>query len=396
MKSYKPFENKATPTSTTTTTFRHSHTMASTWTTAQGSGAKHYSKMPRSKQSSWRSSPGHKVKKTQKRDLSSQLYFLVKKMYADKSAWDFVNWVGNVTVPMTNWECIDGIWFYYAPDGEVTVFPETTPAKDERPMEPQHIPIVYAVHELARNDSKDSQEAFKRLEDKLRERDEKFPWTAVINTINGKQGYSPLCRALWHGNYNIESTLLSMGADVGFENSHGEGLDGALNHGRQTAAELQATKRQMWALDRQSQRSTEEEHLLRRLRDADRKGYPMEGIEIQECDLLAVSDKYDRCETQLRNRQEALRREKARQQLETKKQRLSVLEAMSEDQRSVDEELEFHSLRSELVVSAPKRWVPRHRRQVNPPPPTVETDVGCGWGEGGGEGEGGEIVTDGW
>lgn len=391
MKSYKPFENKATPTSTTTT-FRHSSTMSSTWTTVQGSGAKHYSKMPRSKQgSSWRSSPGHRGQKTQKRDLSSQLYFLVKKMYAEKSAWDFVNWVVNVTVPMTNWECIDGTWFYYAPDGQVTVFPETTPAKDERPMEPQHIPIVYAVHELARSDSKDSQEAFKRLEDKLRERDEQFPWTAVINTINGNQGYSPLCRALWHGNYNIESTLLSMGANVGFENSHGEGLDAALNHGRQTAAELQATKRQMWALERQSQRSGEEEDLLRRLRDADRKGYPMEGIKVQECDLLAVSDKYDRCETQLRNRQEALRREKARQQLEIKKLRLSVLEAMSEDQRSVDEELEFQSLRSELVVSAPKRWVPRHRRQVNPPP--VEKEVGDGWGEGEGAGEGG---SDGW
>ena len=76
---------------------------------------------------------------------------------------------------------------------------------------------------------------------------------------------SPVARQLQH-----RVNVAWMGANVD-QNSHGEGLDAALNHGRQTAAEP-ATKRQMWALERQSQRSSEEEDLLRRLRDADRKG----------------------------------------------------------------------------------------------------------------------------
>ena len=359
--------------------------MATTWTTVNRSkGQMHQNRssfQPKQKRTdNWM----HKAKNThrQKEELSSQLYYQVRKMYnrAQKhtrgggekgdrfSERDFVNWLVRLQVPLSNWVFLDDTWFHYSPNGEITALPDMSQKRieGERLLEPRDIPIILAIHELSRSPT-DNQETFKFLEDQLRERDPQYPWTQVINTISGSQLYTPFCRSLWHGNPNIGATLLRMGADVGFENSHGEGLNGALSHGRQSAEQLYATNRMMWQLEKRTNRTLEEDMLLNRLRECSKKGKAFTDIQVTRDDQIAVSDKFDLCELQLRSRQKALQQEKERQEMDAKRQRLTYLEK-SREWSCLDEETmtwgsdslatEYQKLKKELDV-APKRWTGR-------------------------------------
>ncbi len=306
------------------------------------------------------------------KDIASQ----VRKMYnrAQKnthcskgdrfSERDFVNWLVRLPVPLSNWVFQGNAWFYYSPNGEITVLPDMSSKQieGERLMEPKDIPIILAIHELARSRT-DNQETFKFLEDTLRKTDAHYPWTQVINTICSSNLYTPLCRTLWHGNPNIGATLLRMGADVEFENSHGEGLIAALAYGRKNAEELYATNRMMWELEKRSNLSLEEKLVFNHLRKYSEEGKPLKGIQVTRDDKIAVSDKFDLFELQIRSRQKALQQEKDRREMNVKRQRFSYLEksrewsclddTMNWGEESLD--VEYQNLKKELDV-APKPW----------------------------------------
>ena len=120
-----------------------------------------------------------------------------------------------------------------------TVLPNPpTKNKKERDLEPRDIPVVFALHFMAKSDHLTIQEAFKHLEDTFYEREgDCWPLGRIVNVINGKNGYTILCRAAYFLNYRLLQSLLSRGADANFRNNHDESLDVVLEQGIRDAKE---------------------------------------------------------------------------------------------------------------------------------------------------------------
>lgn len=104
--------------------------------------------------------------------------------------------------------------------------------KKERDLEPRDIPVVFALHFMSKSDHLTIQEAFKHLEDTFYEREgDRWPLGRIVNVVNGKNGYTILCRAAYFLNYRLLQSLLSRGADADFRNNHDESLDVVLEQG---------------------------------------------------------------------------------------------------------------------------------------------------------------------
>lgn len=122
------------------------------------------------------------------------------------------------------------VWFH---SSSKTILPNPpTKNKKERDLEPRDIPVVFALHFMSKSDHMTIQEAFKYLEDTFYEREgDRWPLGRIVNVVNGKNGYTILCRAAYFLNYKLLQSLLSRGADADFRNNHDESLDVVLEQG---------------------------------------------------------------------------------------------------------------------------------------------------------------------
>ena len=122
------------------------------------------------------------------------------------------------------------VWIHQA---SRTVLPN--PASHDpkhRDLEPQDISTVFALHMLAKSDHPDVPMAFQHIEEEYTRREgESWPLGRMVNVVNGRNGYTVLCRAAYFLNYKLLGILLSRGADAEFRNKHGETLDQVLEQG---------------------------------------------------------------------------------------------------------------------------------------------------------------------
>ena len=103
-----------------------------------------------------------------------------------------------------------------------------------------HIPLAqlqtYAVHILAEHDDL-------RITERLLRDVSEENRNAIVNSSQGAASYTPLCRALYAGSIRMTKLLVTAGADVNFRNGHGEGLDEALEAGREAQVTRQPESR---------------------------------------------------------------------------------------------------------------------------------------------------------
>ena len=211
----------------------------------------------------------HQQRQSRQVDMFSRLHNEVKKMWNEnltvrreqghdgrqikKGPIPFAHWITRRAdqLDYSEWECLtqnfeinqepeniritrssnpEKVWIHQA---SRTVLPN--PASHDpkhRDLEPQDISTVFALHMLAKSDHPDVPMAFQHLEEEYTRREgESWPLGRMVNVVNGRNGYTVLCRAAYFLNYKLLGILLSRGADAEFRNKHGETLDQVLEQG---------------------------------------------------------------------------------------------------------------------------------------------------------------------